>query len=82
MELFSLLLLVALVKDPPAAPINVNTATVEQLQTLPGVGPSTAKSIVRHRDKNGPFRRVDDLLILKGMSRQRLQKLRPYVKVK
>ena len=85
MELFSLLLLLALVrdaKDPPAAPVNINTATVEQLQTLPGVGPSTAKSIVRYREKNGPFRRVEDMLILKGMSRPRLQKLRPYVKVK
>lgn len=82
MELFSLLLLVALAKDPPAAPVNVNTATVEQLQTLPSVGPATAKSIVRYREKNGPFRRVEDLLIIKGMSRQRLQKLRPYVKVK
>jgi competence ComEA-like helix-hairpin-helix protein len=82
MELFSLLLLAVLAKDPPAAPININTATVEQLQTLPSVGPSTAKSIVRYREKNGPFRRVEDLLIIKGMSRQRLQKLRPYVKVK
>jgi len=82
MELFGLLLLVALAKDPPAAPVNVNTATVEQLQTLPSVGPATAKSIIRYRDKNGPFRRVEDLLIIKGMSRQRLQKLRSYVKVK
>ena len=82
MELFSLLLLLALAKDPPAAPVNINTATIEQLQTLPGVGPATAKSIVRYREKNGPFRRVEELLIIKGMSRPRLQKLRPYVKVK
>jgi competence protein ComEA len=82
MEWFTLMLLLALAKDPPAAPVNVNTATIEQLKTLPGVGPATARSIVRYREKNGPFRRVEDLLILKGMSRQRLQKLRPYVKVK
>jgi competence protein ComEA len=72
----------ALAKDPPPAPVNINTATIEQLTTLPGVGPSTARSIVRYREKNGPFRRVEDLLILKGMSKQRLQKLRPYVKTK
>ena len=82
MELFGLLLLLALAKDPPPAPININTATVEQLVTLPGVGPSTARSIVRYREKNGPFRRVEDLLILKGMSKQKLQKLRPYVRTK
>lgn len=82
MDVLGLLLLLALAKDPPAAPVNINTATVEQLVTLPGVGDTTARSIVRYREKNGPFRRVEDLLILKGMSKQKLAKLRPYVKTK
>ena len=68
-------------KKPPAHPIDVNTATVEQLQELPGIGPGTAKAIVRFREKSGPFRRVEDLLAIRGITKKRLEKLRPYVTV-
>lgn len=68
-------------KKPPAHPIDLNTATVEQLQELPGIGPGTAKAIVRFRGKSGPFRRVEDLLAVRGITKQRLGKLRPYVTV-
>jgi competence protein ComEA len=63
-------------------PLDLNIATVEQLQKLPGIGPATAKSIVRFREKSGPFRRVEDLLAVRGITKARLEKLRPHVTVK
>jgi len=72
----------ALPKEPPKAPVNVNTATVEQLQTLPGVGPATARDIVRYREKSGPFRRVEELLIIRGMSKKKLARIKLYVRVR
>jgi competence protein ComEA len=68
-------------KKPPAKPIDLNSATIEQLQQLPGVGPSTAKAIVKFREKSGPFRRVEDLLAIRGITKQRLEKIRPYVTI-
>lgn len=69
-------------KKPPAHPIDLNTATVEQLEELPGVGPVTAQRIVAFRDKSGPFRKVEDLLAVPRITKARLEKLRPYVMVK
>ena len=68
-------------KQPPIKPLDLNTATIEQLQQLPGVGPTTAKAIVRFREKSGPFRRVEDLLVIRGISKAKLEKLRPYITV-
>lgn len=68
-------------KKPPAAPLDLNTATVDELQQLPGIGPGTAKAIVQFRLKSGPFQRVEDLLAIHGISKARLEKLRPYIKV-
>lgn len=66
-------------KRPPAKGIDLNTATVEQLEQLPGIGPSTAKAIVEFRAKSGPFRKVEDLLAIRGITRKRLEKIRPYI---
>ncbi len=68
-------------KQPPAKPLDLNTSTVEQLQQLPGIGPTTAKAIVRFREKSGPFRRVEDLLVIRGITKAKLEKLRPYITV-
>jgi competence ComEA-like helix-hairpin-helix protein len=68
-------------KTPPAQPINLNTATIAQLETLPGIGPNTAKSIIDFRNRSGPFQRKEDLLAIKGISKLKLEKLRPYVTV-
>jgi competence protein ComEA len=63
----------------PSGPIDLNTATAEQLDSLPGVGPATAKAIVDHRTKNGPFRSVDDLLDVRGIGPAKLDALRDSV---
>jgi competence protein ComEA len=66
-------------KTPPATPLDLNSATVEQLEQLPGVGPTIAAAIVRFREKSGPLHRVEDLLAVRGVSKNKLAKLRPYV---
>jgi comEA protein len=80
----TLLLAVAAVvaqKKPPATPIDLNSATAEQLQQVPGIGPSTANAIVNFRQKSGPFQKVEDLLAIKGISKTRFEKMRPYLTV-
>ncbi len=59
--------------------VDLNTATVEQLDALPGVGPATAKKIVDDRTRNGPFRTVDDLLRVPGIGPKKLDALKDLV---
>jgi competence protein ComEA len=61
--------------------VDLNTATAEQLDTLPGVGPSTAAAIIAHRDQNGPFTSVDQLLDVRGIGEAKLEQLRGLVSV-
>jgi competence ComEA-like helix-hairpin-helix protein len=68
-------------KTPPAKPIDLNAATVKELEQLPGVGPVTAQRIIEARQKSGRFRRVEDLLAIRGISTKRLEALRPYVTI-
>ena len=63
------------------APVNLNTATAEQLDTLPGVGPATAAAIVGDRDAHGPFRSVNDLGRVRGIGDAKLAQLRDLVTV-
>jgi len=65
----------------PAEPVNLNTATVEQLDALPGVGPVTAAAIVAWRESHGKFTRVDQLGDVDGIGPARLEKLRGLVRV-
>jgi competence ComEA-like helix-hairpin-helix protein len=69
-------------KKPPPEPMDLNSATLKQLEELPGIGPVTAKAIVDFRQKGGPFRRVEDLLVVRGISEGRLKRIRPYIFVK
>jgi competence protein ComEA len=62
-------------------PLDLNTATAEQLDTLPGVGPATAAAIVSHRERNGPFATVDGLLDVRGIGPAKLEALRDLVTV-
>ncbi|MET0819802.1 MAG: helix-hairpin-helix domain-containing protein [Aeromicrobium sp.] len=66
---------------PAGAKVNLNTATLEQLDTLPGVGPVTAQAILTWRESNGRFGSVDDLLDVKGIGEATLAELRELVVV-
>jgi competence protein ComEA len=68
-------------KKPPAAPVNLNTATAEQLQLVPGIGPATADKILQMRKAYGAFKSVDDLLAIRGIGPKRLEKMRKYLTV-
>ena len=63
------------------AEVDVNTASVEELQSLPGVGKSTAQKIFDYRQAHGPFQSADDLQNVGGIGPKKLEKMRPYVKV-
>lgn len=64
----------------PAAPIDLNSATAEQLDQLDGVGPATAQKILAWRREHGGFRSVDDLGNVPGIGPKRLAALRPRVR--
>jgi competence protein ComEA len=65
-----------------AGKLNLNSATSDQLQLLPGVGPAKADRIVAWRTKNGHFKRVADLRKVKGFGYKTLKKLEPFLDVK
>ena len=65
--------------SPPGAPVDINTATLEQLETLPGVGPVLGQNILDYRAANGPFTTVDQLADVSGIGDVRLAELRPLV---
>jgi len=67
--------------DAASGPLDLNTATMEQLDALPGVGPATAKAILDERKRRGRFRSVDDLLDVRGIGPAKLDALRDLVKV-
>jgi competence ComEA-like helix-hairpin-helix protein len=68
-------------KHPPAKPIDLNAANTKELQQLPGLGPVTAQRIIDLREKSGRFKRVEDLLAVRGISQKKLDAMRPYITV-
>jgi competence protein ComEA len=69
---------------PPGAAggkVNINTASATELDTLPGVGPSTAQKIVDDRTANGPFKRIEDLMRVSGIGEKKFEALKDYVSV-
>jgi len=64
-----------------AAVVDVNTATADQLEVLPGIGPTLAGAIVQERERNGPFRSIDDLTRVPGIGDGRLSQLRDRVSI-
>ncbi len=71
----------AAVEQAVVAAVNINTADLETLTTLPGIGPKMAERISAYREANGPFKRVEDLLNVKGIGEKVLEKLKPLVTV-
>lgn len=65
---------------PPVGPLDLNAASAEQLDTLPGVGPATSAAIVTYRERNGRFRTVDELLEVPGIGPAKLEAIRPLVR--
>jgi competence protein ComEA len=67
--------------ETDTGPVNLNTATPEQLDDLPGIGPATANAIVADREANGPFASVEDLLRVRGIGEAKLAQLQDLVTV-
>ncbi|HEY6953210.1 MAG TPA: helix-hairpin-helix domain-containing protein [Bacteroidota bacterium] len=65
--------------DTASAPVNVNTASKQELMTLPGIGDVTATRIIAYRTDVGPFRSIEDLRKVKGISKKKLEKIAPLV---
>jgi competence protein ComEA len=67
--------------DAPTGPLDLNAATVDQLEELPGIGPATAKAILDERDRRGGFTSVDQLLDVRGIGPAKLDAIRELVTV-
>jgi competence ComEA-like helix-hairpin-helix protein len=65
------------VADSPR--ININTASAQELENLPGIGKGLAERIIEHREKYGPFRRAEHLIIVRGISERRFRALRELI---
>lgn len=70
-----------IVTPEASGPVDINTAGLEQLQTLKGIGPALAQRIIDFREENGPFQSVEDLLQVKGIGEATLEKFRDHVTV-
>jgi competence protein ComEA len=60
-------------------PLNLNTATADELQNIKGIGPATAANIIDYRDSNGPFADADELINVKGIGEKKLAEIKLYV---
>ena len=68
-------------KATTAAIVNINTATVADFETLPGIGAKTAARIIEYRQKNGPFKKVEELMNVRGIGEKNFLKLKPQLAV-
>jgi competence protein ComEA len=65
----------------PAAIVNINTASVTDFESLPGLGAKTAARIVEYRQKNGPFKKIEELMNVRGVGEKNFLKLKPQLTV-
>lgn len=68
--------------NAPHSIININTATKNELMELPGIGETYAERILIYRNDHGPFRSVDELENISGIGKKKLEKIKPFAKVK
>jgi competence protein ComEA len=66
---------------PPATPVDLNTATADQLDTIDGIGPATAEKILAYRQQHGGFKSVEELLDVSGIGPKKLAAMRPFLRV-
>lgn len=76
-----LVLLAVQARAAEAKTVNLNSASEAELVALKGIGPAKAKAIIEHREKNGPFKSVDDLRLVRGIGDKLLEQLRPELSV-
>jgi len=67
----------AAAKPPSTAPVNINTASAAEFDGLPGIGATMAARIVEYRQKNGPFKKIEDLMNVRGLGEKNFLKLKP-----
>lgn len=65
----------------PTGKVNLNTATLSQLEDLPGIGPALAARIIEHRQKNGGFKSVEDVMAVKGIGEKNFAKIQGFLSV-
>jgi len=68
-------------KEEVPATVNINTASVKELDALPGIGARTAALIVEYRQKNGPFKKIEELMNVRGVGEKSFLKLKPQLTV-
>jgi competence protein ComEA len=68
-------------KPSPAAVVNINTASAAEFEALPGIGAKTAARIVEYRQKNGPFKKIEELMNVRGVGEKNFLKLKPQITV-
>ena len=56
--------------------MNINRANIKELEALPGVGPSTAEAIIQFREENGPFKTIEDLMLVPGIKEGRFERMK------
>jgi competence protein ComEA len=63
----------------PSGCVDLNTAGVEELMTLPDIGEKTARRIIEHREEHGPFGRPEEVIIVEGFSERKYRAIAPHV---
>lgn len=82
MSLVVALLSPALALTVEKAKVDLNEADSTQLESLPGIGPAMAARILEYREKNGPFKQIEDLLNVRGIGEKKFEQLKELIKVR